>query len=76
MQYNTCFWALVKDGKSPEEAQAVLKVMRTHAVLQNTLFLFEEFGFATVQCGDADSESAWTISGHALRCLKRIMQAA
>ena len=25
-QYNTCFWALVKDGKSPTGAQAILKV--------------------------------------------------
>jgi hypothetical protein len=25
-QFNTCFWALVKDGKSPAEAQAELKV--------------------------------------------------
>lgn len=40
------------------------------------LLLFKHFGFATVQCGDAVSESAWTVAGHALRCLKRIMQAA
>lgn len=26
LQYNTCFWALVKSGKSPTEAQAMLKV--------------------------------------------------
>lgn len=26
LQYNTCFWALVKSGKTPTEAQAALKV--------------------------------------------------
>jgi Thg1 C terminal domain len=26
MQYNTCYWALVKSGRSPQEAQAELKV--------------------------------------------------
>ncbi len=27
VQYNTCYWALVKSGKRPAEAQAILKVM-------------------------------------------------
>ena len=26
LQYNTCYWALVKSGRSPQEAQAELKV--------------------------------------------------
>ena len=26
LQYNTCYWALVKSGSSPQEAQAELKV--------------------------------------------------
>lgn len=26
LQYNTCFWALVKSGKTPVEAQEALKV--------------------------------------------------
>jgi len=25
-QYNTCYWCLVKSGKTPAEAQATLKV--------------------------------------------------
>ena len=27
-QYNTCFWNLVKDGVTPEAAQAMLKASR------------------------------------------------
>ncbi|KAG2497128.1 hypothetical protein HYH03_004719 [Edaphochlamys debaryana] len=40
-QYNTCFWALVKSGKTPTEAQATLK--GTLSGFKNEL-LFREFG--------------------------------
>ena len=39
-QYNTCFWELVKSGKSKREAQNFLKVLRyMHSVLDRILFL-------------------------------------
>eukprot|EP00877_Chromochloris_zofingiensis_P006558 jgi/Chrzof1/2155/Cz11g04100.t1 len=40
-QYNTCFWALVKSGKTPTEAQAALK--GSDAAFKNEL-LFNQFG--------------------------------
>lgn len=40
-QYNTCFWMLVKCGKTEEEAQEVLK--GTHKQEKNEL-LFQQFG--------------------------------
>uniref|UniRef100_A0A7S0URY5 tRNA(His) guanylyltransferase n=1 Tax=Polytomella parva TaxID=51329 RepID=A0A7S0URY5_9CHLO len=40
-QYNTCFWALVKSGKAPQEAQQILK--GTLADFKNEL-LFTQFG--------------------------------
>lgn len=40
-QYNTCFWALVGAGRSPQEAQAELK--GTNAAAKNEL-LFAQFG--------------------------------
>ncbi|GLC49307.1 hypothetical protein PLESTB_000205100 [Pleodorina starrii] len=40
-QYNTCFWALVKSGKTSSEAQATLR--GTQAAFKNEL-LFRDFG--------------------------------
>ncbi|PNW74008.1 hypothetical protein CHLRE_13g581550v5 [Chlamydomonas reinhardtii] len=40
-QYNTCFWALVKSGKTPTEAQATLRGTQT---AQKNELLFNEFG--------------------------------
>lgn len=34
LQYNTCYWCLVKAGKSPAEAQATIKVRK------ETMFVF------------------------------------
>jgi hypothetical protein len=33
LQYNTCYWCLVKSGRTPAEAQATLKVRTTAAIL-------------------------------------------
>lgn len=41
LQYNTCYWALVKSGKTGAEAQAVLK--GTDAGTKNEL-LYSQFG--------------------------------
>ncbi|GMH40928.1 hypothetical protein BSKO_08832 [Bryopsis sp. KO-2023] len=40
-QYNTCFWALVKSGKTPKESQEILK--GTQKDFKNEL-LFSQFG--------------------------------
>lgn len=43
-QYNTCFWMLVKSGKSKSEAQRTLKV------LFSTLFLCDAFNYTHCIC--------------------------
>ncbi|KAJ0953581.1 putative tRNA(His) guanylyltransferase [Helianthus annuus] len=39
-QYNTCFWMVVKSGKSTREAQSLLKVLTLLVIIIPPTFLF------------------------------------
>jgi hypothetical protein len=51
-QYNTCYWCLVKAGKFPAEAQAIIKVCAGHsAMLQGLqLALFAQLAGYACSC--------------------------
>ncbi|GFR47389.1 hypothetical protein Agub_g9105 [Astrephomene gubernaculifera] len=59
-QYNTCFWALVKGGKSPAEAQAVLR--GTQAAFKNEL-LFRDFGINYAHLPDQFKKASPSLRG-------------
>ncbi|GFR47391.1 hypothetical protein Agub_g9107 [Astrephomene gubernaculifera] len=67
-QYNTCFWALVKGGKSPAEAQAVLR--GTQAAFKNEL-LFRDFGINYAHLPDQFKKGSVVIRQKALLEVKR-----
>lgn len=62
LQYNTCFWALVKSGCTPQEAQATLKVRALHTQRNAGQ---RSAGQGPTACQAAE---AWTTS--AARCMQ------